>query len=127
MAIIAGGGGFFKIEAYSPGGGCSQALGTTDPLGSGNLDPILGYINGKITFCQTNSVILPNRFKIHTFYVIIGVFLDRKHGKIIVSYFLLPRCAQYIPASNSWANLTAMTKIHKPLSQGIKQLFPLCT
>jgi hypothetical protein len=80
VAIIAGGGYFFKIEAYSPGGGCSQALGTTDPLGGGNLDPILGYINGKITFCQTNSWILPNRFKIHNFFM--NFFL----------FFLVLRC-----------------------------------
>ena len=75
VAIIAGGNGVVNIEAYSPGGGCSLSLGTTVPLTGGHLDPIMGYINGKITFCQTNLWAEPNRSLKRFFFFGISTFL----------------------------------------------------
>ncbi len=60
VALLAGGNGVFSMEAYSPGGGCSLPLGNV-PQEIWNYAPILGYINGKITYCQANSGQIANR------------------------------------------------------------------
>jgi hypothetical protein len=39
------------------------------------LDPIMGYINGKITFCQTNLWAEPNRSLKRFFFFGISTFL----------------------------------------------------
>ncbi len=57
IAYVAGGNGFNIAEAYSPNGGCSLSMGT-GPLG--NLNPILGFINGKLTYCGSY---MDNRFQ----------------------------------------------------------------
>jgi hypothetical protein len=57
VAYIAGGNGVNAAEAYSPNGGCSLPMGN-GPLG--NLNPILGFINGKLTFCGSY---MDNRFQ----------------------------------------------------------------
>jgi hypothetical protein len=47
------------MEIYSPGGGCSQTFGNV-PVG--NLASIVGWINGKITYCST---VFDNRFQFY--------------------------------------------------------------
>jgi hypothetical protein len=52
VAFIAGGNGRADVEVYNPDGGCPQFLGYV-PFS--NLAPILGMVNGKITFCAWYS------------------------------------------------------------------------
>ena len=51
VALIGGGNGFVRMEAYSPDGRCSQDLGNL-PNEVNNLVPAMGTINGRITICS---------------------------------------------------------------------------
>jgi hypothetical protein len=57
VALIVGGTGNGNIEAYSPDGRCSLTLGNI-PLSP--YLPIIGFINGKLTYCSTFNY--DNRF-----------------------------------------------------------------
>ena len=50
--MVAGGSLGRYVELYSPNGGCSHIL-AQGPLG--NMDNILGFFNGKITYCAVTD------------------------------------------------------------------------
>jgi hypothetical protein len=79
VVFIAGGNANSPMEVYSPGGGCSIPLGFV-PLSQ--YLPILGFINGKLTYCGNY---FENRYKKCLLYFFLFLFLQ----EIISEIFLL--------------------------------------
>ena len=52
VVMISGGKDVGVIEVYSPDGRCSQTAANRPSAPANNPNPVLGYINGKISTCN---------------------------------------------------------------------------
>ena len=80
VVLIAGGNGIGSMEIFTPNGTCSLDLGMVP---RNNLVPILGFINGFLTFCSRFSYT-----------------------------FSAPGCASYNPKAGTWNVFTLMNHSH---------------